>query len=146
MATVAFMYRSTRTEANLNLRLRFKNETIGGKTRIFLTKEMWDSYLKPQKKKKKKTFDPEIMNEVKRLESEMRELELFILSAFHKEVNPSLINKNWLQLVINKYYNKDNSDFSIPRDLVSFIDYYVEQHPNLTVTQNKKYITILNTI
>jgi len=144
MATVTFMYRSIRDQSNLTLRLRFKDETIGGKTKVFISKDFWDSYLNPKTKKKKKTFDPEIMNEVKRIEGELKGLEHHILTEFNKEIVTDHIDKNWLKVVVDGFYNKDKSDFSIPKSLVSFIDYYVEQHPKLTVTQKKKYVTIKN--
>jgi len=142
MASVNFLYRSTKPKAYLNLRLLYrinsdtynkgyKDFVIGGKTQIEVTKIYWiKEHLLTRFKR---TNDIEELNKIQLLKekqseinSELNKLEGYILNMFNS-TKPDTINKKWLQNQINKYYNptKDNNN-NKPEALNEYLDYYIE--------------------
>jgi integrase len=140
MATVNFLYRSNKPEGKLTLRLLFRFEgtdyVFAGITKIETTKDYWNKYHNAQR-----TSDINILNTRAGLNTKINDISNYILKEFEKS-NPTTISKVWLQNQINDFYNpkKDNT---IPTDLVSFFDYYLEYRKNeLEPPSAMKYKTI----
>jgi len=144
MATVNFYYRSKRDDAHLVVRLLFrydkKDYAIGGRSKILVSKKYWESVHKKQRQ-----TDLALINMQNAINNKMNKLRSHILEAFYSFDNPSLIDKKWLQNQISIFYNPSDLDKSIPKDLVGFIDYYIEANSEkLSTARKKKFITIRN--
>lgn len=131
MATVNFLYRSTKDEANLNLRLlyRINNESykhgytdfvLGAKTQLSVSKIYWN-----KQHNLKRVKDIEISNKQTEINQEINRIQKYILKAFN-QADQERIDNNWLKVAIHSYYNPDDKTTSIPKDLIGYIDYYVE--------------------
>lgn len=127
MATVNFLYRSTKPKAPLNLRLLFRNENVdhvlGGKTKLEVTGEYWGKYHTAQRIK-----DIKIKNLQTEVNNELSNIENFVLSKFNS-TSPGLVNKQWLSEILNSYYNPQRKK-GIPEDLIGYIDFYLDQRSN----------------
>lgn len=154
MATVNFLYRSTKDNAPLNLRLlfRYSNEdyVIGARTKyfIFSKKELEKKPSLSAKKYwsedhfKKRPKDINIINKQVEVNTELNKIENHILIAF-EETDPSLINKEWLKLQLKLYYNPSQNKAEIPVTLIEYIDYYIDYRKNeLKATSITKYNVI----
>jgi integrase len=128
MAAVNFLYRSTKDEAPLNVRLLFrvanfqgtnknKDFVLGSKTQIRVDKDFWS-------KKDKKNNDVDFLNTKEDIEKKMKDIKVHILKEFQKE-NSSKINKDWLKKVVDEYYNPIQ-ETQKPLDLIGYIDYYID--------------------
>ena len=114
MATVNFLYRSTRPEAAINLRLLYrvyddsykgghKDYVIGGRTQLKVSKHYWDN-----EHFKLKFKDIEKKNRKKEIDDELYKIENYILDCFNK-TPLTLIDKKWLRDTIHEYYNPKES-------------------------------------
>ena len=85
MATVNFLYRSTKDKANLNLRLLFrKNEidfVIGGVSKVEVTKDYWSKY-----HNSKRIADVTIKNYQTEIINKLSDLENYILNQFENTI------------------------------------------------------------
>jgi hypothetical protein len=155
MASVNFLYRSTKDSANLNLRLlyRYNDEDFvhGVKTKLEIEYNNWYGHhaeLKGNKKKGskeikiKKTNDVDVLNRRLEVNTEINKIENHVIQAFNS-VNPDEVNKEWLQTQIDYYYNPPKQAESIPTNLIKYIDYYIEyrQH-EITKTSERKFNVI----
>ncbi|MBK5208734.1 MAG: phage integrase SAM-like domain-containing protein [Flavobacteriaceae bacterium] len=126
MATINFLYRSSKPEAPLNLRFLFrhneKDYVFGAKTKLQVSKYYWE-----KQHNLKRSKDIDISNRIVEVNSKMNNIEKHILAAFEKVMSPETINKEWLGVQMDHYYNPIQQSKNIPIDLVSFIDYYIEQ-------------------
>lgn len=125
MATVNFLYRSTKETATLNLRLLFRHDdkdfVFGAKTKLEVSKHYWTKE-HPQKRPK----DIDIANKQVEVNNELNNIENHILGAFNK-TDPQTISKDWLQLQIELYYNPpQESEDKIPTNLIEYIDFYID--------------------
>jgi integrase len=141
MATVNFLYRSSKEKAHLVLRLLFrynnKDFVFGAKTNLEVSKHYWINLHSLKRPK-----DIEVANKQREIHNELNNIENHILEAF-KEVNPSVITKAWLQLQIDLYYNPAEHPKEIPTDLISYIDFYIEYRKHeIKPTSIKKYNVI----
>ena len=102
MATVNFLYRSTKDKANLHLRLLYRfNETdfvFGANTKYEVSKLYWS------KQHKIKSKDILVSNKQTEVNNELNKIENHVLNAFNT-VNTDEVNKEWLQTQIDYYYN-----------------------------------------
>jgi site-specific recombinase XerD len=140
MATINFLYRSTKDKSNLHLRLLYRinkaDYVYGVNTKYEVSKEYWSKYHKQTRPK-----DISISNKQTDVNTELNKIENHILTAFNS-VNPIEVNKEWLQNQIDNYYNP-TQEKSIPNDLISYIDYYIEYRKNeIKETSVKKYNVI----
>jgi hypothetical protein len=123
MATINFLYRSTKPKANLNLRLLYRfNETdfvFGANTKFEVSKEYWNN------SHKKNSRDILLSNEQNRVNAELNKIENHVLNAFNS-VNTDEVNKLWLQTQIDYYYNPPQQNKTIPTNLVDYIEFYKE--------------------
>lgn len=148
MATVNFLYRSTREKANLHVRLLYRfNENdfvFGANTKFETTKYYWTKEHK--QRKFKKTSDVVESNKIQDIKAkqnevntELNKIENHILDAFNS-VNPDEINKEWLQTQIDSYYNPPQEAEPLPKGLLKYFDYFIECKKNeITVGTLKKY-------
>ena len=102
MATINFLYRSTKDKANLHLRLLYRFNDIdfvfGANTQLEVSKDYWS------KLHKKKSKDIDITNKQVEVNNELNNIQNHILKSFNS-VNPEAIDKTWLLSQINYYYN-----------------------------------------
>lgn len=140
MATVNFLYRSTKSNACLNIRLlfRYNNEdvVIGGKSKIEVSKVYWKNY-----HTLKRTKDIEIKNLQTSVNAKISKLENHILNEFNK-VSYNSIDNDWLKTTIKNYHHPLAEKPSIPRDLISYIDFYLEYRKNEITEANRKKVKI----
>lgn len=129
MATVNFLYRSSKETAPLTLRLLFRHDNkdfvIGAKVKLEVSQYYWK---KEHTQKRPKDID--IANKQTEINTELNNIVNHVLIAF-KECNPALINKDWLETQIEYYYNppkteEEEEQAKIPTDLISYIDYYLD--------------------
>lgn len=141
MATVNYLYRSQRDKSPLILRLLFRaNETdfvFGVKTRLEVTKQYWKI---DHKKKRAKGVD--LINRQTEVNKELGNLKAHVLENFQK-TNSSFINKEWLQTQIENYYNPSKKSSELPKELLKYIDVFIENRRNdLSLSTIKKYKVI----
>lgn len=124
MATVNFLYRSTKEKAPLNLRLLFRHDNkdfvFGANTKLEVSKHYWIKE-HPQKRPK----DIEIANKQLEINKELNNIENHVLGAF-KGADLQTISKDWLQLQIELYYNPPQQQTGIPTNLIDYIDFYLD--------------------
>ena len=125
MASVNFLYRSLKDHSCLNLRLLYrfndKDYVIASKTNLEVSKDYWKN------KHKVKVKDISIINKQIEINSELNKITNHILKSFNQSGASDLLNKQWLDKQLDSYYNKSKQTKTIPKDLVRFIEYYVEQ-------------------
>jgi len=145
MATINYLYRSTKDEAFLNLRLLYRfNEidfVIGANTKYKISKEYWNENHVPDKttKKIKGTKDPILLNKRLDVINELNKITNHILNAFNS-INTDEVNKKWLQTQIEYYYNPPTEAEALPREFLKYFDYFIECKRNeITSGTLKKY-------
>ena len=141
MASINFLYRSTKEKSNLILRLLYRyNGTdfvIGSKINIEIEKNYWS------KQHKKKSKDIDITNKQTEINNELNKIENYVLKSFNSE-NTETINKEWLQTQVDNYYNPIE-DIHIPTNLIGYIDFYLDYRKNeITETTKSKCRVIKN--
>jgi integrase len=138
MATINFLYRSTKDKANLHLRLLYRfNETdfvIGANTKFEVLKDYWNNQHK--KRVFKKTNNVDELNQIQEIkakqndvDNELNNIENHILNAFNS-INTDEVNKGWLQTQIDLYYNPIKVVEVMPTELVKYIETYKEDRRN----------------
>jgi len=124
MASVVFLYRSTKDSACLTARLLFRLEKkdfiLASKTKLEVTKTYWN------KKHATKSKDISIINRQTQIKNELNKITQFVLKEFNKSSAPDQLNNKWLTSKIDNYYKPTKDPKNIPKDIVRFIDYYIE--------------------
>jgi integrase len=124
MASVVFLYRSTKDSAFLTARLLFridkKDFILASKTKLEVTKTYWN------KKHATKSKDISIINRQTQIKNELNKITQFVLKEFNKSSAPDQLNNKWLTSKIDNYYKPTKDPKNIPKDIVRFIDYYIE--------------------
>jgi integrase len=151
MATINFLYRSTKDKANLHLRLLYRFNNIdfvfGASTKFEVSKDYWSKLHK--KTNFKKTNDVIELNEIQALKekqnevsTELNKIENHILNAFNI-ANTDGVNKQWLQTQIDYYYNPPKEAEQLPTELIKYIDFYIDYRKNeIRETSKQKYNVI----
>ena len=128
MASVVFLYRSTKDSACLTARLLFrldkKDFILASKTKLEVTKTYWN------KKHTTKSKDISVINRQTQINNELNKITQFVLKEFNKSSVPDQLNNNWLTSQIDNYYKPTKDPKNIPKDIVRFIDYYIELRKN----------------
>lgn len=137
MATVNFLYRSTKDKANLVLRLLYRyNETdfvLGVQTKFEVSKHYWS------KQHKKKLKDIDITNKQTEVNTELNKIKNHVLNAFNSII-PDEVNKDWLQTQIDYYYNPPKEAEQLPTEFLKYFDFFMDCKKNeITVGTKKKY-------
>lgn len=124
MATVNFLYRSTKVKAPLNLRLLFRHDdkdfVFSANTKLEVSKFYWN-----KEHTQKRPKDIEVTNKQVEINKELNNIENHILGAF-KVSNIQSISKEWLQYQIELYYNPPQENKGIPTNLIDYIDFYLD--------------------
>lgn len=124
MATVNFLYRSTKPEANLIARLLFrKNGTDyvhAAKTKFEVTKEYWN-----KKHNLKRPNNIEISNKQLAVNTELNKIEKHVLKAFNS-VEVIEVSKEWLQAQIDSYYNPPKQKVKLSNKLTEYAESYIK--------------------
>lgn len=141
MATINFLFRSTKAEANLTLRLLFRHQgadyVVGASTRLSVTKYYWE---KQHNVKKPKDID--VMNLQHEVTEALNKIEKHVLTAFNL-ANPDAVDKKWLQSQVELYYNPPVEPKQLPTDLVGYIDKYFEFKKGDITPNTKKKINVV---
>ena len=128
MASVNFLYRSLKDKSCLNLRLLFRfngnDHVIATSTNLEVSKDYWKN------KHKLKVKDISVINKQIEINTEINKITNHILKAFEQSGASDLLNKQWLDKQLSSYYNRNTKIKTIPKDIVRFIEYYVEQRLN----------------
>ena len=139
MASINFLYRSTKENSNLNLRLLFRNNgrdyVFGAKTNVKVSKHYWT------KQHKKKSKDIEVTNKQTEINNQLNKIENHVLKAFNS-ANSETINKKWLQTQIDNYYNPIK-ETNIPTNLIEYIDFYIDYRKHEISETNKSKCRVI---
>lgn len=140
MASINFLYRSTKDKSNLSLRLLFryngKDYVFGSKTKLEVEKTYWN------KQHKKKSKDITITNKQTEINIELNKIENHILGAFNS-ADPDKVNKEWISDQVDLYYNPTQKEKTIPADLINYIDFYIDYRKDeVKKTSLKKFNVI----
>jgi hypothetical protein len=139
MASINFLYRSTKENSNLNLRLLFRNNgkdyVFGAKTNVEVSKYYWT------KQHKKKSKDIEVTNKQTEINNQLNKIENHVLKAFNS-ANSETINKKWLQTQIDNYYNPIK-ETNIPTNLIEYIDFYIDYRKHEISETNKSKCRVI---
>jgi integrase len=145
MATVNFLYRSTKDKSNLHLRLLYRyNESdfvFGANTKFEVSKDYWtENHIIDKKSKKiKGTKDVSLLNKRLEVNNELNKIENHILNAFNT-TDTDEVSKEWLQTQIDYYYNPPKEAEQLPTVLLKYFDYFIETKKNeITNGTLKKY-------
>jgi integrase len=130
MATVHFLYRSTREKSTLEVRLQHTHNAVkylwNAKTKIEVSKDYWTKYHKVNSR------DEVIRKQQANVKGLCSIIENLILDNF-KATTPEAITKDWLQTKIDLYYNPKLNDTPaevIPTNLIEYFDYYIKYKEN----------------
>jgi len=151
MASINYLYRSTRENAPLTLRLLYREDgkdyVLGANSKYLIysreelienpklsAKTYWNK-IHPSKRLK----DIDSSNKQIDVNGDLNKIENYVLDAFEK-INPVEATKEWLQGVIDEYHNP-NLNNEIPNTLIEFIDYYLKVKTNKSHRKSIKYRT-----
>jgi len=139
MASINFLYRSTKEKSNLVLRLLYRyngtDYVFGAKTKFEIEKNYWS------KQHKKKSKDIEITNKQTDVNNELNKIENHVLNVFNS-ASIETINKDWLQTQIDNYYNP-KKETKIPTNLIDYIDFYLDYRKNEITETNKSKCRVI---
>ena len=153
MATLNFLYRSTKENEPLIFRLLFRNPNlpskvdkktkqltevpytdfvIGAKTKVYIYSEK-ELKEKPELSAKKywakqhlqKRPGIDIRNKQQEVNTELNKIENHILGAFN-EADLKEVTKDWLELQMELYYNPPQLKAGIPTNLIDYINFYID--------------------
>jgi integrase len=138
MATVNFLYRSTREKAPLVIRLLYRHNdndfVFGAKTKLEVSKYYWS-----KEHKRKRGLDIDLVNTQTEVNKKITEIKNHVLTNFNK-TNPEYVNKEWLQNTIEEYYTPKKQGSELPKDIVGYIDSFIDDRRNeLSNGSIKKY-------
>ncbi|MAP53900.1 MAG: hypothetical protein CL605_03265 [Altibacter sp.] len=152
MASINYLYRSTKENAPLTVRLLYRedgNDYVLGANSKYLIYSREDLIDNPKLSAKaywkkvhplKRLKDIDLSNKQNEVNNELNRIENYVLQEFAK-INPLNVDKDWLQTVIDEYHNP-NLNKEVPNTLTEFIDYYIKEHPELKYGTTKKYSTL----
>jgi integrase len=141
MATVNFLYRSTKDKANLVVRLLYRSnstdQVFGAKTNFEVEKNYWN------KQHKRNSKDIEITNKQTAVNNELNKIENHVLEAFNS-ASPDAITKDWLQLQVEHYYSPPQAAKTLSTELLKYFAYYIERKKTkTTIGTQRKYNSTL---
>ena len=146
MATVNFLYRSTKERAPLTVRLQFwiseKAYFRDAKTELFVTAKEWELY---QKNKNSNNRDAAIKSLKAKITADLQSLEEKILPLVN--ITPlEEITKEWMQNIVNHYYHPElqQKHKEAPITLLKFLDYFLETKPKVSIDTRKKMGVLKN--
>ncbi len=104
MAIIYFLYRSTRKQAPLKVRLQDYDQNnkkfqFEARTELEVSKQYWETT-----RYKKRNVDAVDKSRIAEVNAKLSELENFLLSRY-KEQKPEPQQKDWLKIILHEYYN-----------------------------------------
>mgnify|MGYP000274193314 CR=1 FL=1 len=154
--TINFLYRSTKENAPLNIRLLFRHNdndyTIGAKTQLSIysldelkeNNKLSAKYYWSKQHKLTRVKDIAISNKQAEVNTELNKIENHVLKAVN-DTNISQIDKYWLKTQIDKYYNPISENNTIvSNELIKNIDFYKNSNKQLSTGTKKQYTTLKN--
>lgn len=126
MATISFLYRSTKEESLLKIRFFYrldnKNAFVEITSKIKVTKEYWEKYHNA-----KRVNDIKLKNKQAEITSAINDLEQFIINA-SENASVSSYSKEWLVAVVGEYYNPKVEQSVVYEStlLIDWFDRYVQ--------------------
>lgn len=166
MASLNFRYRSTKKAANLEVCLTFRvsGENLNDKgkenpyfyyanSQIIVEKEYWkDLHNKTNfpnyKDIEKRNLVSSIKEKQFKINSEIEKIRTFVLDSFDSIPENkvlSKVDKNWLKVQLNNYYNPPKSETQqllddIPKEIIGYFDFYLDYRKNeISEPLRKKY-------
>lgn len=141
MATINFLFRSTKEQAPLTLRLLFRNNNtdyvFGSNTKLIVTKEYWK-----KQHNNKRIKETDILTTRNKVNDQLGKIQEFILNAFNT-TDANIVDKKWLENQIHLFYNPPTAPEQLPTDLINYLDKYIEFKKNdityNTKKENKRY-------
>lgn len=122
MATVNYLYRSTRPQSFLTVRLLFRKEgkdySFEAKTNILVTSEYWKKYHLKKNLKSKELLKMQI-----ECFKKINALRLYIFNSI--DVEADFVSKQTFRQLISEFYRPVSKEQVIPKELVRFLDYYM---------------------
>lgn len=142
MATVNFLYRSSRQEAFLSMRLLHRYEGIdyvyGVKTGLKVSKHYWE-----KEHDQKRSKDAQTLNKQTEVRNELNKLRQFVLNRFDRTPKHR-VNKEWLQSLVNEFFDP-NSINEISDEIILYADTFISYKVNeVTQSSIKKYRVVQN--
>jgi len=141
MATINFLYRSTKEETCLTLRLLFRHKgtdiVFAAKTKYTVTKYYWT---KQHVVKKPKDLD--VLNKQHEVAEELNKMEKHVLTAFNNSI-PDVVNKKWLESQLGLFYNPPTPTKQLPQDLIDYFEAYLVFKNNEISPNTKKKINVV---
>ncbi len=120
MATIYFLYRSTREQAQLTVRLQDhdrdnKKFQFQAKTELETSKKFWNTT-----RHKKRNVDAADKNKISEVNAKLSDLETFLLTKY-KEQKPEAKQKDWLKEILHEFYNPiENEDIKEKNESITF--------------------------
>lgn len=125
MANIFYFIRSAKNNAPIYLQFSTDRKLkIKKKTRNFVNPENWNG--KPELKgtpKNIKSGTEQFLNDHNALKERLRGLESFILKEYNNRTNEEIINSDWLDEVINGFYNGGKRTIELDY-LTNYLQYY----------------------
>lgn len=141
MATINFLFRSTKEKAPLTLRLLFRyNNTdyvFGSNTKLIVSKEYWT-----KQHNNKRIKETEILVTRNKVNDELGKIQEFVLNSFNT-TDANIVDKKWLESQIHLYYNPPSAPEQLPTDLINYLDKYLEFKKNDITYNTKKKINVI---
>lgn len=141
MATINFLFRSTKEEAPLTLRLLFRNNNtdyvFGSNIKLQVSNEYWT-----KQHNNKRIKETAIINKKVEVNDELGKIQKFILKAFDN-TDTNILDKKWLENQIYNYYNPQAEPEQLPTDLINYLDKYLEFKNNDITPNTKKKINVI---
>lgn len=138
MATVHFLYRSTREKSTLEVRLQHTEKGVkhlwSAKTKIEVTKSYWTKHHKSNSR------DIIIRKQQANVNEQCSNLENFILDNF-KYTKPETLSNDWLRNILNPKENAIKK--TIPTTLIDYIDYYIDYRKNEIKESSKRKYNVI---
>lgn len=145
MASVFFRYRSTKNKGFLTACLitgLHGKKDFQARCKIEVEKDFWNEY-----RDNIKFQDEDKKTLKKKIDTDIENLENFIINRFENEDTPEKINNDWLKTAL-LHYNNPRIAETIPTDLISYIDYYVTSRENegehISDTTKRRYKVVQN--
>ena len=138
MASINYLYRSTKDTAELVLRLLYRSNerdyVMGYKSGIEVSKHYWT---KEHNKKNPKDID--IIDRQAEVNDALNKLKSHVLSKF-KEANSEDIDKDWLKTQVDAFHNPPKETPALPNELLKYFKYFIKEKTNdLANSTVKKY-------
>ncbi len=141
MATINFLFRSTKEEAPLTLRLLFRHNDVdfvfGSSIKLNVKKEYWTKH-----HNNKRLKETTLITERNKINDELGKIQEFVLNAFNNS-EPSSVDKKWLENQIHNYYNPVAEPEQLPTGLLSYLEKYLELKKNDLKHNTVKKINVI---